>query len=314
MKPFMIFNNMKTIYRLLLLASASVLFGCQGLNQMPEFNSDESFAAFDVTSLSISEKAGRIKIPVTIASIEPVNTTVSYSIVDGGTAKQGENFNLVDAAAVVKYDGGARTNYIEIDIINIPGYTGDFNFKLQLVNAVGLKLGANRFCDINIKDEDHPLAELLGEYTVKGTTEDDGETSWDLLIEKLYINKEKTQTSVTAVKVYGISPWLAGKKPYPAFDNGYVANVVFNDEKKITGLKIDIGQSLAFKFPYKGTDYDILIGTFEKTAAGISVNIESGSIDLTWKDNVVTVETNIYVGLTIGWLDCIYSGATWTKK
>lgn len=316
MKPFLNFlDNMRTIYKLLSILSILVLFSCQNGNLMPVFDDADAFAAFDVTSISVSEKAGRIKLPVTVASVAPVSAAVSYRIVDDGTAKPRVNFNLVDESAVIKYDGVARTNYIEIDIINIPGYTGDVGFKLELVNATGLNLGANKFCNINIKDEDHPLAELFGEYSVKGKSISGGELAWDLVIEKLYTNKEKTQTSITAVKVYNISPWLASKKPYPNFDNGYIANVVFNADKKITGLKMDIGQKAAgVKFPYEGTDYDIILGTFEKTAAGISVNIESGSIDLTWKDNVATVEANVFVGITLGWLDCIYSGATWTKK
>ena len=317
MKPSMIFlNNMKTIYKLLSILSVLALFSCQNLNKMPVFDNTDAFAAFDMTSISVSERAGRIKLPVTIASIEPVNTTVSYKVSEkGGTAKPGVNYNLVDESAVIKYDGVARTNYIEIDVINIPGYTGDVDLRLELVNAVGLNLGANKFCKISIKDADHPLAELLGEYSAKGKTKDNGEVTWNIVIEKLYTDKEKTQTSLTAVKVYNISPWLAAKRTYPNFDNGYIANVVFDKDKKIVGLKMDIGQKLPFKFTYKGTEYDILLGTFEDQADDkVEINTTSGSIDLTWNGNAVKVETNVFVGISLGWLDCIYSEASWTKK
>lgn len=169
----------------IILAGAVILMAasCSRLNQTPVFNADDSFAAFDRASMSATEEAGRVKIPVTIASIEPVATTVSYSVdTQASTAVEGVNFKLVDPSAVLSFDGKDRTAYIELDILPIrgdEGYTGDKVVVISLDNANGLKIGNEKTCRFTINDLDHPLSAILGEYIIA-----DGSSTGTITIEK----------------------------------------------------------------------------------------------------------------------------------
>lgn len=156
----------------MILAGAAVLIAasCSKLNEVPVFNADDSFAAFDKAAMNASEEEGRVKIPVTIASIEPVATTVSYSVdTEASTAVEGTHFKLVDPSAVLTFDGKSRTAYIELDILPIrgdEGYTGDKVVVIKLDNANGLKIGNEKICRFTINDLDHPLSAILGSYTI----------------------------------------------------------------------------------------------------------------------------------------------------
>ena len=67
-------------------AAISALASCN-LNDYPAFNEADSFVAFDKTSFIIDETAGTVSLPITIASIDPVKTAITYEVVDG-TAKE----------------------------------------------------------------------------------------------------------------------------------------------------------------------------------------------------------------------------------
>ena len=143
---------------------------CSGLNELPKFNPADSFAAFDKAAVAASEDAGRVKIAVTIGSLDPVSTTVTYEVDDSlSTAVAGTHFTLVDPSAVLTFADGARTAYIEVDLLPIhgdAGYTGDKTVVINLLASNGVKIGSNRVCTLTINDQDHPLAAILGEYTM----------------------------------------------------------------------------------------------------------------------------------------------------
>lgn len=175
---------MKRFYSLLLgFASLAVLASCQGLNTLPKFEESEAFASFPKTSFGLNENKGQLIIPVEIASLAPVKTTVSYKIIDG-SAKAGVNFKDTNADAVLTFDGTARSQNIVIDIINLAGeYTGDLKFSVNLESATGLKISAENSCAVTIYDLDHPLSAILGTYT--GAAVDvGGEVTWELHLTK----------------------------------------------------------------------------------------------------------------------------------
>ena len=167
-----------------ILACAAVAFvGCQNLNTVPEFEESESFASFPTATFGVNENVGQLVIPVSIASIKPVKTVVSYEIVDG-TAKAGVNFKDTNPDAVLSFDGETREQNIVIDILELPGeYTGDLGFSIKLTSATGLKISAENNCGITMFDLDHPLAAILGTYT--GTAVDvGGDVVWELTLAK----------------------------------------------------------------------------------------------------------------------------------
>lgn len=173
----------------IILAGAALLVAvsCGKLNQVPVWSDSDNFVAFDKAKLSVSEDGGSIRIPVTVASINPVETEIAYSVDaenEKCTAVEGTDFALADPFAKLSFDGQARTAYIEINIFPIhgdAGYTGDKSIIIKLDNATnGINLGFARSCEIVINDQDHPLASILGAYTI---TDEDG-TVGTITIEK----------------------------------------------------------------------------------------------------------------------------------
>lgn len=176
---------MKNIFKIFTFAVAlSAAFSCSKLNETPAFEDSKSFAAFDVTSVTVDENAGKVSIPVTVASIDPKTVAIAY-VVEDGTAKAGTNYSLVDQSAVLAFDGKTRTMNIEINIEDLAGqYTGDLSFKISLVKPGSLELGANSVCTVKISDLDHPLADILGTYTVTAKDFAQGDVTWTMTLTK----------------------------------------------------------------------------------------------------------------------------------
>lgn len=181
------------LYKTIILTGAALVVAasCAKMNQRPVFNPADSFAAFDKTVMSASEEAGRVQIPVTIGSIDPIATTVTYSVdTENSTAIAGTHFNLVDPSAVLTFANDARTAYIELDILPIrgeAGYTGDKVIYLNLNGSNDVKMGNSKVCKFTINDLDHPLSAILGEYVLNGTAT---------------LTFEKDATDVTVVHSY----------------------------------------------------------------------------------------------------------------
>lgn len=166
-------RNMKKIYLISsVVFSLALLASCNGLNTVPVFDDADSFASITMSSGGIDENGGQLVIPVQVASINPIKTSVAYEIVEE-TAKRGVNFKDTNTSGVLSFPGGekgARVQNIVIDIINLAGqYTGDVTFTIKLVSATGINIGAENSCKVTIYDLDHPLADILGKYSATCT-------------------------------------------------------------------------------------------------------------------------------------------------
>lgn len=289
--------NMKTAYRILAFAAAVAAAASCDLNKTPEFEDSMSFAAFDQTSVVVSENAGSVSIPVTIASIDPKKVAVAYQAVDGDGekgAKAGINFRLKDDAAVLAFDGQTRTMSVDIDIINLPGeYTGDLTFTVQLVSAGGLNLGANSSCTVRISDLDHPLAEILGDYTASGRENWDGDLNWTVTF-------DKDPDDISVVWIENIASGLT-----------VYGNV--NEDK--TQILIPLGQSSAYNASYNAQ----LVGFKSGGYYASEGNLELARTETGW---ALTDEEWGYGFLAIkisdnsiaGWLTAYYPGVVFTKQ
>lgn len=155
------------------------------LNKTPVFDESDSFVAIDKTSMTVDETVGTIVVPVTIASVNPVKTAVTYEVVDG-SAKAGIDYVLADESAVLSFDGKERTMSIEIRILpHVGEYTGDRDFTINLLSGgKKLNLGAESSCKVKISDLDHPLADILGEYSCTATDKAQGSVSWTMRMSK----------------------------------------------------------------------------------------------------------------------------------
>lgn len=177
---------MKIYYRILaIMAAAAFAVACDP-NKTPEFNDEDAFASFDKASFAFNETAGTISIPVTVASINPLKTSVTYEVdTEKSTAVVGEDFSFADNTGVLAFSGSERTKTIDIKLEDKSGiYTGDKSIVIKLKSAVGVNVGAENSCRISILDLDHPLADILGDYTVTCTDYYNGAVSYTMTLSK----------------------------------------------------------------------------------------------------------------------------------
>lgn len=168
-------------------AAIALLASCD-LNQDPQFEDSKSFVSFSTSSISVNEDKGRVSLPVQMATLSPKATSITYTVVEDTSptaAVQGSDYDFSDASGVLTFDGKTLTGTIEIDILPKLGtYTGDKQFTVKLTNATGLNIGADNECVVKIMDIDHPLADILGTYTVKGTDQFAGAVSYTMHLTK----------------------------------------------------------------------------------------------------------------------------------
>lgn len=180
---------MKTIMKkIVIFLSVAVLSvaaaSCSNLNTEPTFDDKNVFVEFDKGSKVVKEDDGEISIPVTLCSLKGVEDAVSFEVKDG-KAKAGTDFELVDGSGVLKFDAEGRTQNIKIKVIEHKGeYTGDLDFTLVLKSAGSAAIGMVKKCKVTIQDNDHPLANILGEYTATGTYYDGSPLQWTVTFSK----------------------------------------------------------------------------------------------------------------------------------
>jgi len=294
---------MKNIVKIFSFAAAlAVAFSCSDLNDYPAFEDSKSFAAFDVTSVSVDENAGTVSIPVTIASVDPKQVALAYNTADG-TAKKDVNFKLADESAVLAFDGKTRSMEIVINIVDLAGeYTGDLNFTVSLVKPGNLDLGANSTCTVKISDLDHPLAAILGNYTVSAFDYFGGaDAQWAAKF-------EKDESDVTVV-------WISGITSSTGTDAVY-GNVTIDEETgEFATITIPFGQTIVWNASYNA----ILVGfkdggyyapegniVLEKTENGwVNADPEWG-----WGWLAVSVSS----GSIAGWTEAYMPGGVFTKN
>lgn len=294
---------MKNIVKIFSFAAAlAVAFSCSDLNDYPAFEDSKSFAAFDVTSVSVDENAGTVSIPVTVASIDPMQVAVAYTTTDG-TAKKDVNFTLADESAVLAFDGKTRSMEVVINIVDLAGeYTGDLDFTVSLVKPGNLDLGANSTCTVKISDLDHPLAAILGSYTVSAFDYFGGaDAQWAAKF-------EKDESDVTVV-------WISGITSSTGTDAVY-GNVTIDEETgEFATITIPFGQTIVWNASYNA----ILVGfkdggyyapegniVLEKTETGW-VNTDP---DWGWGWLAVSVAD----GSIAGWAEAYMPGGVFTKN
>lgn len=283
-------------------AGIALLASCD-LNKYPRFDDKDAFAAIGVARMSVKETAGKISIPVTIASVNPIQTSVTYAVADGATAKEGENYSFADKSGVLVFNGEERTKTIDINIADLSGiYTGDVSFTINLVSATSnVNLGAEKTCTIIIEDLDHPLADILGEYTVTTTDYANGATQYTMSL-------TKDDNDVSIVWCDYITP-LAASNPKDKFA---VWGTVSKDHSTIT---FNLGQK-------PGADLGngaMVLSTFSVSADGFNTSTQGEIVFTKISDGVFT--TNTAISFVDD--DYVYKGAlllggenstVWTKK
>lgn len=207
---------------------ALALTALASCSQKADFVS-ESFVRFNGTSISVDENAEIIKIPVyafgkdgstvSIPRAETANTTVTFNVTDG-TAKGGVDFTFAPADGILKFENSSVA-YIEVTPIAHEGeYTGNLNFYINLKSASeDFHLAGSALCTatVTIKDVDHPLSSILGEYDVVSYFFDNG----SIYIGRYTAELQPVDGDISAVIWNGINQMAAD---YDIPVKGYVSS------------------------------------------------------------------------------------------
>lgn len=155
-------------------------------NDLPEFNDADAFVALRATTASFVENGEGTEIDVLLTSLNGLEGSVDFEIVPDSVApaNEGVDFTIENASKTLTFTKDAPTQSIKIKPIDNDVYTGDKRFTINLVNAKGVNLGANKSITVTVEDDEHPLAFMLGTYAAKGSSLFNGDIEWTVKIAK----------------------------------------------------------------------------------------------------------------------------------
>ena len=155
-------------------------------NDLPEFNDADAFVALRATTASFVENGEGTEVEVLLTSLNGLEGSVDFEIVPDSVApaNEGVDFTIENASKTLTFTKDAPTQSIKIKPIDNDVYTGDKRFTINLVNAKGVNLGANKSITVTVEDDEHPLAFMLGTYAAKGKGNWDGDIEWTVKIAK----------------------------------------------------------------------------------------------------------------------------------
>lgn len=186
------------------------------------------FVSMDVRTAVVEESN-----PATVWSL-PVHlynygsaTTVTYTV-EAVTATAGVDYTVADGSGVLNFTGNDTQN-ISVSVTGQPGvYTGNLTFQIKLASATNdVQLGAVSTCTVTIKDKDHPLVAMFGEYTMCGVTYSD-----QFLYPEWTMTISPVEGSLTMIQIDHITPFSLAYEAYVG--PMPVVGTVSADMKKIT--------------------------------------------------------------------------------
>lgn len=203
--------TMKNVYRILAIAAISAFFAScdktdpyKGANGVEDVN---PFVTFDVkSSYSVSEAAGSFQIPVRLVNPKGEAFSVTISGVDGD-AINGINYSIAEPeTGVISFSATDTLKFVTINLTQVPGYNdpGYLKFSVAIDAATnGVGIGAFSKVPVTITDADHPLADILGNWTGSGVDYWDGSVTWTMSLLSV-------EGDVTSVRVVGLTPSFEG--------------------------------------------------------------------------------------------------------
>ncbi len=281
-------KNMKKLYSVIALIAGLVMLASCELNKEPVFNDSDAFVAFNNAAFSCAETDGEISIPVTLASLNGMSTTVSYEAVNG-TAKEGVNFELVDGAGTLTFSPAERTQYIKVKILD-PGveyeegervsglYTGDLKFSLEFKSTGDVAASRQNACTVTIKDIDHPMSALLGDYSMSAVSYSNGPVDWTMSI----LKDENDDHMVWFFNIFAVDGWADT-------DTMFYGNV----DADMTTITIPLGQESEYTRP---TGYHLTLYGLDNELEGY----ETGNLTVTIEKDANGKVTGLDFGDELG--------------
>lgn len=277
-----------------IIAAAIALVFSASCNRELEFQ-HETFATLDAVNFSIDETAGKVRIPMSIYNPTGSEVKVTVTCTDG-SAKASEDYEVTyPATGVLTFSGNTCNDTLEIAIKAFEGvFTNNKVFTVQIASATeGVGVGNLSTAKVTIKDIDHPLANILGEYTAN----DDGDT-WDVTFDK---NDESVQ-KINVISLSNSGETLVGD----VSEDQKVITIPFGQEYESGGYTIVfVGYGPGGYFKPSGN----LILT--KTEAGWVQSTDVDDDEMSWGIGALAVDAS---GSPLGWWGYYYPGVILTKK
>lgn len=228
---------MKNIFKaLVLLAGVASLASCV---KYADYNWTP-FASLYLRSATIEESAeGTVfSLPVRVYNTNGAECTVTYTI-EEGSAKSGVNFTPLDNSGVLNFSGATDSLAIKVNVIGQPGeYTGNQTFKIKLASATNnVTIGTLNTCTVTIKDLDHPLSAMFGEWSAQGVTVN---SSGGLTYQGWTANFSAVEGDPTKIAVDHISPFS-------------VALASYVKDMPVVGTVSEDKKTISFEFPQTTT-------------------------------------------------------------
>lgn len=164
---------MKTISKVLCaLVLAAGFVACTDPDRNPEFTS-YTFVTFVGSGYSVAEDTVQFDIPVMVYPKPNGDITVTLAIVDdeSKTATLGTDFTLENDVLSFTAADTVNTKAMTVKVVNHTGvFTNTLGFNVEIKEIVGdaVVVGTNNLVSVIIKDLDHPLSAILGEYDLDG--------------------------------------------------------------------------------------------------------------------------------------------------
>ncbi len=221
-----------------------------------------------------SKDGATFRIPVTLASVAGIETSVKYEISapaswkdaePGQGAIGGTDYELTDNSGVLSFNAENRTCYIEFTTKENGTYTGDLEFSIQLFGNDDVVAGSEDKCTVKITDIDHPLSFMLGEYTMSGIKYGGTPNTWTMTI----LKDSEDESKVWFDNLFGNSGWVAE-------DTRYYGIVTMNPSGNVHTLNIPFGQESEYLYG----------GTTPVTLYGLTADLDAttnGSLDVAIK-------------------------------
>lgn len=220
-------NMKKLAYILAGVAMVAALASC---NRELTFQ-HHSFISIYCGNKTFAEDAGNITVPVSIYNNKN-GATITVKCTDR-TAVSGTNYQLVEpASGVLNAAPGDTVKNIVIKLIDRPGiFDGNLAFNVSIDSkSDDVELGPHDNVTITIKDNDHPLVDFFGDYTMKGVCANSSGglayASWD--VEVGPDDEDVTHLVFSNVTYFSAVAYHSDTKDCPVY------GIVSDDKKTIT--------------------------------------------------------------------------------